>query len=378
MKISRRDFLKYICASGAMLIAPFLVPFGKIFAIKKDTPTINHTMEQPELILPQRDPSHNVDLINSMLEYSENVRLGEGVFNITPSWQNPGSGLNFGLQIPKSNTTLEGSGIGKTILRAIQPDMTIISNLHYDTAPAAISGIRVANLTLDGNKSNNTPILDQSLIRFRKSVNVVYDGIEAINGAFVGIACAGISRFPDDGDGKNFTISNCISRNCNDNGFDIASNATITNCMAINNNAGGTTANLDFDGADPCLVDGFKSIGGTVGIHIGNPVRPSNNVVIKNDIQNPLQNAIVVEGTKGAMVLNTHIEMENSYTAIQISKGASVSKISNVHVLGAGTIDLSEDSSIIENNNVTSVAGPSVFGYYFESPNKNKPLHQGP
>jgi hypothetical protein len=74
-------------------------------------------------------------------------------------------------------------------------------------------------------------------------------------------------------------------------------------------------------------------------------------------VQNPLENAIVVEGTKGGMILNSHIEMENSYSAIEISKGASVS-----HVIGAGTIDLSEDSSIIENNNVTSAAGPSVFG----------------
>ncbi len=104
--------------------------------------------------------------------------------------------------------------------------------------------------------------------------------------------------------------TNCIARNCNDNGFDIASNTTITNCIAISNNAGGHTANLDFDGAGPCLVDSFKSIGGTVGIHIGNPDKPSNNIVIKNaNIQNPLQNAIVVKRTEGAMILNSHIEM---------------------------------------------------------------------
>ncbi|MDP9289819.1 MAG: hypothetical protein M3P08_16700 [Thermoproteota archaeon] len=104
---------------------------------------------------------------------------------------------------------------------------------------------------------------------------------------------------------------------CNANGFDIDGGVMkILNCFASNNNGHGQNheANVDMHGAKNACIDGFTRIGGRLGIHNGNPDRPSNGTVIRDArFYSPRDAGIELDGTTNCYIEDTNVEAIHRY-----------------------------------------------------------------
>ncbi|MDF2725579.1 MAG: algE1 [Paenibacillus sp.] len=143
------------------------------------------------------------------------VFLPPGTYSVKRS--SPARSYNYSLLIKESNVTVEGSGMGASILKMADGEngtvlRTVINNQSIDGPLAkALSNVRIANLTIDGNWSNVTwagptgmessGIYDQNGLTLSTTSNSKVENVHIKN-----IAQDGLSG----GSNRNLTIVNSI------------------------------------------------------------------------------------------------------------------------------------------------------------------------
>lgn len=169
-----------------------------------------------------------------------------------------------GWTLPTSPLTIQGAGMGATILKrkASASGNTVIQ-------ATSANGIRIYDLTLDGNKANNSTIGYSAL--FTTSYNITIDRMEVKNSKGAGAAI----QFASTTDGAQGTRSEISNANIHDNdGGGIyfatgASNWTVrNNTIRSNGTAGITLINYVFPPvvgsfSDFAIVDNDLSYNGT-------------------------------------------------------------------------------------------------------------------
>jgi len=239
------------------------------------------------------------------------VQLAKGTYAVTGDHNNPSKG---GIEL-LSGVSLAGAGMGETVIR-LENGFNDRINGIVRTALTDVTNVSVSNLTIDGNRANNT---DHQ----------------------AGFICG--AKAEEGKTQSNITLSGVEIKNCTAYGFnphEITYNVTIENCIASGNG-----------------LDGFVAdyvVGGTY----------KNNQAFDNDrhgfnIQNATKN-LVLEGNKAHDNGSAGLTIQRG--DIAPSGGTAIPWVTDIQVIGGEYYGNTKEGILVKLSDDVTISGAKIYG----------------
>ncbi|MXQ11758.1 right-handed parallel beta-helix repeat-containing protein [Microvirga makkahensis] len=188
------------------------------------------------------------------------VKLAAGVYAVTGDHQDPSKG---GVEL-LSGVSLIGEGMGKTIIK-LDDGFNARINGIVRTALTDVSNVTISNLTIDGNRANNTDHQAGFICGVKAAENkiqsdITLSGVEIMNCTAYGFNPHEVTR--------NVTIENCVARGNGLDGFvaDFIVGGTYKNNVSYANGRHGF--NIQNATSDLVLQDNKAYDNGSAGLTI--------------------------------------------------------------------------------------------------------------
>jgi Ca2+-binding RTX toxin-like protein len=239
------------------------------------------------------------------------VKLAAGVYAVTGDPENPSKG---GVEL-LSGVSLAGEGMGKTVIK-LEDGFNARINGIVRTALTDVSDASVSNLTIDGNRTNNTDHQAGFICGAKAEENKVQ---------------------------SNITLSGVEVRNCTAYGInphEVTTNVTIENCVAHGN------------GLDGFVADFVN--GGTY----------RNNVAYDNG-----RHGFNIQNATSNLVLQDNKAYDNGSAGLTIQRGdilpsghTTIPWVMNVQVLGGEYYRNAKEGILVKLSDDVSIIGARIYG----------------